>query len=342
MIQKMIDSLVPPNFTAAKGAGIEWVAGYLGGVGAAGTWSQGNWEAAMATGFAGLIPIWVPTQDAAAYNATLGGQDALVAITAVEAINPGDWYAALTVDIEAGMYNANPSGVAEYCQSWVATLGRHNIPAGVYSVPNGFTGWPAIPALAWVAAPGNDPAWPDANPQPPFGSRYNAWQYYFDATEPYGTVDLSVMDAPTPAPPPAPPALPPQPTRTLTSYTVSDPVRICDTRPGNPSMLSGIPAQTVGHSLTASEEYTLQAVELESIPATALVVDCIVTILSKGTGGLVYTYPPGYAVPTYGDIVVDGAVTQQTRPITVGYDGTIGLEATFDCDVVIDVVGWWI
>lgn len=200
---RMIDSLTPPDFAGAKAAAVDVVAGYAWREAGGTPWTRADWEAA--SGFTGVVPIWVPSQDPDSYTAEAGSELAAQALATILPI-PSD--AALTVDIEMGMWSANPTGVNDFLQAWVTTVQAVR-PAGVYAPYDAFLDWPAVPVLAWIPD-WIGGAWPaDIDVSWLTLAEVVAWQFSNSVATPYGTVDYSVVDVsgtgrPSPAPPPSP------------------------------------------------------------------------------------------------------------------------------------------
>jgi len=120
------------------------------------------------------------------------------------------------------------------------------------------------------------------------------------------------------------------------------PVRICDSRAGNPSSLTGSNAQCDGRALGTSSTLTLQVSGLAGIPsgATAVVVNLTGVTPSNNTFLTVF---PGPTKPTTSDLnPAAGAVRANLAVATISPNGTITIyNNTGSINVVVDVLGWY-
>ena len=133
-------------------------------------------------------------------------------------------------------------------------------------------------------------------------------------------------------------------------YKPVAPVRVCDTRSGNPSGLTGIPTQCNGHTFSGSG--TLQ-VQLSGtgmpVPLGATAVVANLTALNSSTSGNSYVavYPTGQSLPNTSNVNVAPSSTNNNQ-VTVGL-GTNGAgaasinvyNAADTVDVLVDVVGYY-
>ncbi len=160
-----------------------------------------------------------------------------------------------------------------------------------------------------------------------------------------GTTALSSADqftymAPTtPPPPPSGPSAGP----TLSGYIPLSPARICDTRAGNPSGLSGAEAQCDGNSLAAGVPLDVTVAGLVGVPVSGVSgVMLNVTVTGPTSGGYLSVYPAGEPAPLASNL-------NFTKGETVANAVEVGLSATgqvavitnaSSADVVIDVEGY--
>lgn len=120
-------------------------------------------------------------------------------------------------------------------------------------------------------------------------------------------------------------------------------VRICDTRQGNPSNLSGPYAQCNGHSLVPNKPLDITVAGLGGVPASgvsAVALNITVT-QAKGPGYLV-VYPYGQAVPATSNINFQAGQTianQVEAPL--GLNDQIAILSSASADVVVDIEGYY-
>lgn len=199
---RMIDSATPQNLAAARAAGIEAAAAYIGGA-TPHVWTTD--ELKQLAQFDLRVFIYVPPQDPRYYAAATGAADMHAYASKFEALVAAGLAAygdVVLVDIEEPMYAINPGGVNEYLQAWVTGAPGPQVAPGVYGPRAAFLGWPAEPRMAWVAEwlePSGQfsGTWPDA-PTPAEGlAPISAWQFAGGVELPdVGVVDLSVVAAP--------------------------------------------------------------------------------------------------------------------------------------------------
>jgi hypothetical protein len=120
------------------------------------------------------------------------------------------------------------------------------------------------------------------------------------------------------------------------------PVRICDTRPGNPSGLSGGADQCDGETLGPAGTDTIQLTGLAGIPssAKAVVVNLTAVIPSADTFLTVF---PGPTRPFVSDLnPAAGEVKVNLTVARLSSAGKISIyNNTGSVDVVVDVLGWY-
>ena len=123
------------------------------------------------------------------------------------------------------------------------------------------------------------------------------------------------------------------------------PVRICDTRPGNPSGLTGMANQCDGTTLGVQATDTLQVTGLAGVPAWATAVVVNLTAIDPSGPTYLAAYPAGNSLPDVSD--VNPAVGKVHANLTVvalptDGDGTITIyNNAGSVDVAVDVLGWY-
>jgi len=126
------------------------------------------------------------------------------------------------------------------------------------------------------------------------------------------------------------------------------PQRICDTRSGNPSGLSGAEAQCNGVSnggttINAGTPLAVNVAGLASVPnnATAVIVD--LTTLNESANGNLVAYAAGTVAPSTANITyLSGVATNNEATIAVGSNGQIDLGIlTGTSNVLVDIVGYF-
>ena len=135
----------------------------------------------------------------------------------------------------------------------------------------------------------------------------------------------------------------------LNPYSPVTPVRICDTRAGNPSMLNTFPSnQCNGLTLAAGGTRTINVANADNggigsfgVPADATAVVLNVTVVNPIAQGYVTAYPAGGAQPFASNInYVAGEVVPNLVEVGVGALGDVSLFSSAGTDVVVDVEGY--
>jgi hypothetical protein len=134
------------------------------------------------------------------------------------------------------------------------------------------------------------------------------------------------------------------------TYNPLTPYRICDTRSGNPSGLSGLDlTQCEGKTLTAGDTLTIQVAGTNpsgqttgGVPSSATSVILNVTVTNTTVPSYLTVYPTGGARPLSSSVNWNGG---QTVPnlvtVVLGTGGQVSLyNANGSTDVVVDVEGW--
>jgi Bacterial Ig-like domain (group 3)/IPT/TIG domain len=127
------------------------------------------------------------------------------------------------------------------------------------------------------------------------------------------------------------------------------PTRVCDTRAGNPSALSGASAQCNGSGggerLGAGSTMTLQIAGVGGVPANASAAVLNVTVVGPTAAGYLTVFPQGATRPTASNVnYVAGEVTANrvTVPLSSGASpGEISIYSSSSANVVVDVSGYY-
>jgi hypothetical protein len=125
------------------------------------------------------------------------------------------------------------------------------------------------------------------------------------------------------------------------------PTRVCDTRAGNPSALTGGSAQCNGSGggerLGAGSTITVQIAGVDGVPANASAAVLNVTVVDPTAAGYLTVFPQGATQPTASNVnYVGGEVTANrvTVPLSSGPSpGEISIYSSSSADVVVDVSG---
>ena len=124
--------------------------------------------------------------------------------------------------------------------------------------------------------------------------------------------------------------------------------RICDTRAGNPSGLSGGAAQcngtaNAGERLAAGGVLTVTVAGNGGVPATGVsAVVLNVTVVNPAAAGYLTAYPQGTTAPTASSLNYQAAETLPNRVIVpVSATGQVSITANQATDVLVDVSGWY-
>ncbi len=127
-------------------------------------------------------------------------------------------------------------------------------------------------------------------------------------------------------------------------YEPLSPARICDTRSGNPSGLSGVDAQCNGQSFQGGVARTVQVEGAGNVPSSGVeAVVLNVTVTGPTSGGFLTAYGAGSNRPTASNLNFVAGKTVPNRVIVpVGSSGQIALYASAGTlNVIVDVGGWY-
>ena len=131
---------------------------------------------------------------------------------------------------------------------------------------------------------------------------------------------------------------------TSTGYHPIAPTRICDTRSGNPSNLSGAEAQCNGHSLSANTPLQVQVTGLGAVPASGVsAVVLNVTATNEASSGYMTIYPGGSGIPATSNLnFLPGDPVAHLVEVGVGQNGQVSILSNATTDVVVDVEGYYL
>jgi hypothetical protein len=126
------------------------------------------------------------------------------------------------------------------------------------------------------------------------------------------------------------------------------PVRICDTRAGDPSMLDSAPvnqcngANNTGTTLGAGGTRNVQVTGIGAIPAGAIGAVLNVTVANPGAPGYLTAYPQGGSAPTASNLDYGaGQVTANRVIVPLSASGGIAVYSSARADVIVDVSGYY-
>ncbi len=135
---------------------------------------------------------------------------------------------------------------------------------------------------------------------------------------------------------------PSSPTPVSTFYPVT-PTRICDTRPGNPSHLSGTAlTQCEGNPIGSGKTLTIQVAGLSGIPSDATAVWLNVTTLGDTSPGYLDVYPVSTTRPTTSEVSITSAAPAATSLyVRLSSNGQVTIyNSSGTTQVIVDVEGY--
>ncbi|MFM2438613.1 MAG: hypothetical protein RLZ55_1436, partial [Actinomycetota bacterium] len=119
-------------------------------------------------------------------------------------------------------------------------------------------------------------------------------------------------------------------------YTSLDPVRVADTRPGEP-----VTQPIDKRPVPAGGTLPVTIAGSFSVPADAAAVAVTVTAVKPQGGGHVTVYPCGEAVPLASTInFADGQTTPNAALVRVGTGGQVCVYSSSTTDILVDLDGW--
>ena len=131
-------------------------------------------------------------------------------------------------------------------------------------------------------------------------------------------------------------------------YSPLVPVRICDTRPGNPSGLSGAAAQcngmfNVGSTIPArgTESISVAGTTAFGVPSDATAVVLNVTAVNPAAPGYLTVFPSGATQPLASNLNYTVAeVVPNLVEVGIGSDGEVSIYSSAQSNVVVDLEGY--
>jgi hypothetical protein len=127
------------------------------------------------------------------------------------------------------------------------------------------------------------------------------------------------------------------------TYTAISPTRICDTRAGNPSNLSGAAAQCNGKTLSANTPLDVTVAGIAGVPSTGVsAVVLNVTAVNEAGGGYVTVYPAGAKQPATSNLnFTTGQATANLIQVGVGSNDQVSIVSNTATDVIVDLEGYY-
>jgi streptogramin lyase len=129
-------------------------------------------------------------------------------------------------------------------------------------------------------------------------------------------------------------------------YSPLPPTRICDTRAGDPSNLSGTAAQcnglgNAGSTIAAGGTKSIAVTNNFGVPANATAVVLNVTVVNPAAPGYLTAFPTGSAPPFASNVnYVAGAVVPNLVEVGTGTSGDVSFFSSARTDIVVDVEGY--
>jgi hypothetical protein len=124
-------------------------------------------------------------------------------------------------------------------------------------------------------------------------------------------------------------------------YSPLTPTRICDTRTGIPSNLTGAAAQCAGGTIAAHGTRSIDVGGDFSVPADATTVTLNVTVVNAAAAGYLTAFPGGADQPVTASVTyAAGAVVGNLVQVSLGTNGEVSLFSSAATDVVVDLEGY--
>jgi hypothetical protein len=139
-------------------------------------------------------------------------------------------------------------------------------------------------------------------------------------------------------------------TQTGAQFTGTSPFRICDSRTGNPSGLSGANAQCLGKTIAAGGTLSVQVSGVNpngttsgGVPSSATAVVLNVTVTNTTAPSFLTAWPTGSTRPVASDLNwVSGETVPNMVVVQLGTSGQVNLfNSAGNTDVIVDVMGWY-
>ncbi len=124
-------------------------------------------------------------------------------------------------------------------------------------------------------------------------------------------------------------------------YSPLTPVRVCDTRPGNPSGLTGVATQCDGSTIPALGTRTINVAGSFGVPSTADAVVLNVTVVNPAATGYLTLFPTGAGQPFASNLNYSpGEVVPNLVEVGTGPGGQVSIFSLAKADVVVDLEGY--
>jgi hypothetical protein len=132
------------------------------------------------------------------------------------------------------------------------------------------------------------------------------------------------------------------PARSGGFYSPVNPTRVCDTRAGNPSKLSGHAAQCLNRRIKTTTPLDLSVTGFFKNVSNPTAVVLNVTAVNPAASGHLTVYPKGQPLPTSWSLnVTPRSLVANMVQVAVGTGGDILIYASTASDVVVDVQGYF-
>ncbi|MCL6104192.1 MAG: hypothetical protein M1483_00895 [Actinobacteria bacterium] len=129
-----------------------------------------------------------------------------------------------------------------------------------------------------------------------------------------------------------------------TVFTSTSPTRICDTRPSNPSALTGAAAACTGKTLSAGSVLNVQVSGVSGIPTGSIgAVVVNITVTNTTQSSYLTVWPEGTAQPTASNLNwASGSTVSNLVVVPLSSSGAISIyNKSGSADVIVDVEGWY-
>jgi hypothetical protein len=124
-------------------------------------------------------------------------------------------------------------------------------------------------------------------------------------------------------------------------YSPLTPIRVCDTRAGNPSGLTGPAAQCNGSPVGANDSKELHLAGAFGVPADATAVTVSVTVVNPKGPGYLTVFPGGAARPFAASLnYAQGGIVGNLVDVGTGVGGEVTLYSSAASDLVVDLEGY--
>ncbi len=125
-------------------------------------------------------------------------------------------------------------------------------------------------------------------------------------------------------------------------YDPVSPVRVCDTRPGNPSGLSGGEAQCNAYTPGVAKSFNVNIGGVGGIPADATAAILNVTAANPVSPGYLSVYPAGSTVPDTSNVnFTSGTTVANMAIVPLSGTGAVSIYTSAATNVIVDVEGYF-